>query len=103
MIRETALRELTEETGYSLLPRWRINLSGTLLFIAKILRRDAPSVFGPTVRATGFGRKPEDSESIVESREYSLDDLRSMIAENLIQDANTLALYARLAAKKLIS
>ena len=47
MIRETALRELTEETGYSLVPRRGTDLSGTLLFIARILRRDAPPVFSP--------------------------------------------------------
>ena len=36
LIRETALRELTEETGYSL-ASWRgTDLSGTLLFVARI-------------------------------------------------------------------
>jgi len=31
-----------------------------------------------------------------------LDDIRSMIADSVIQDANTLALYARLSAKRII-
>ena len=103
MIRETALRELTEETGYSLCPGGELTYLGHY-YSSQGFCDETPHLFlARPVRATGFGRKPEDSESIVESREYSLDDLRSMIADSVIQDANTLALYARLAAKKLVS
>jgi hypothetical protein len=49
-----------------------------------------------------LGHQPEESESILESREFSLTELRSMIAESVIQDANTLALFARLSAKGFI-
>jgi len=54
------------------------------------------------VHPTGIGYQPEDSESILDCREFSFESLRSMVAEGEIQDANTLALFARLAAKRLI-
>jgi ADP-ribose pyrophosphatase len=102
MIRQTALRELTEETGYSL------GAAGELIYLGHYYSSqgfcdETPHLFlARPVHATGFGRKPEDSESIVECREFSLDDIRSMIADSVIQDANTLALYARLSAKQII-
>ena len=102
MIRQTALRELTEETGYSL------GAAGELIYLGHYYSSqgfcdETPHLFlARPVHATGFGRKPEDSESIIECREFSLDDIRSMIADSVIQDANTLALYARLSAKRII-
>jgi ADP-ribose diphosphatase len=102
MIRQTALRELTEETGYSL------GAAGELIYLGHYYSSqgfcdETPHLFlARPVHATGFGRKPEDSESIIECREFSLDDIRSMIADSVIQDANTLALYARLSAKQII-
>ena len=103
MIRETALRELTEETGYSLVCRRGIDLSGTLLFIARILRRNASSVFGPACPSNRIWTKTRTiANQSWRCREFSLKDLRSMIADSVIQDANTLALFARLSAKKLI-
>jgi ADP-ribose pyrophosphatase len=101
-IRQTALRELTEETGYSL------DAAGELIYLGHYYSSqgfcdETPHLFlARPVHATGFGRKPEDSESIIECREFSLDDIRSMIADRVIQDANTLALYARLSAKQII-
>ena len=101
-IRQTALRELTEETGYSL------GAAGELIYLGHYYSSqgfcdETPHLFlARPVHATGFGRKPEDSESIIECREFSLDDIRSMIADSVIQDANTLALYARLSAKQII-
>jgi len=54
------------------------------------------------VKPTALKHQPEDSESIVECREFSIQELSTMIADNVIQDANTLALFARLSAKKLL-
>jgi ADP-ribose pyrophosphatase len=101
-IRGTALRELTEETGYSL------GDAGELIYLGHYYSSqgfcdETPHLFlARPVHATGLGRNPEDSESIFECREFSLDDIRSMIADSVIQDANTLALYARLSAKRII-
>ena len=101
-IRETALRELTEETGYSLV------LGGELIYLGYYYSSqgysdEMPHLFlARPVKPTGLGHQPDDSESIVESREFSLQELSTMIADNVIQDANTLALFARLSAKKLL-
>jgi ADP-ribose pyrophosphatase len=102
LIRETALRELTEETGYSLMT------GGELIYLGHYYSSqgysdETPHLFlARSVEPTGFGLQPDESESIVECREFSLNDLTSMIADSVIQDANTLALFARLSAKKLI-
>ncbi|MBV8378544.1 MAG: NUDIX hydrolase [Verrucomicrobia bacterium] len=102
IIRETALRELTEETGYSLVS------GGDLIYLGHYYSSQGYSdetchlFLARPVRATGFGQKPDESESIVECREFSLPELGSMIAESVIQDANTLALFARLSARKLL-
>jgi 8-oxo-dGTP pyrophosphatase MutT (NUDIX family) len=102
MIRQTALRELIEETGYSL------GAAGELIYLGHYYSSqgfcdETPHLFlARPVHATGFGRKPEESESIIECREFGLEDIRSMIADSVIQDANTLALYARLSAKRII-
>jgi ADP-ribose pyrophosphatase len=101
-IRETALREMTEETGYSLLPEGELTYLGHY-YSSQGYSDETPHLFlARPVRPTGLGHQPEESESILESREFSLTELRSMIAESVIQDANTLALFARLCAKGFI-
>jgi ADP-ribose pyrophosphatase len=102
LIRETAVRELTEETGYSLMAGGELTYLGHY-YSSQGFCDETPHLFvARPVLATGFGRRPEDSESILECREFSLDALTSMIADSVIQDANTLALFARLSAKRLI-
>lgn len=101
-IRETALREMTEETGYSLLPEGELTYLGHY-YSSQGYSDETPHLFlARPVQPTGLGYQPEESESILESREFSLTELRSMIAESVIQDANTLALFARLCAKGFI-
>ena len=102
MIRETALRELTEETGYSLADGGELTYLGHY-YSSQGYSDETPHLFlAKPVEATGFGQKPDESESIVECREFSLQELSSMIAESVIQDANTLASFARLTAKRFI-
>ena len=102
LIRETALREMTEETGYSLLPGGELTYLGHY-YSSQGYSDETPHLFlARPVQPTGLGHQPEESESILESREFSLTELRSMIAESVIQDANTLALFARLFAKGFI-
>ena len=102
LIRETALREMTEETGYSLLPEGELTYLGHY-YSSQGYSDETPHLFlARPVQPTGLGHQPEESESILESREFSLTELRSMIAESVIQDANTLALFARLFAKGFI-
>jgi ADP-ribose diphosphatase len=102
MIRETALRELTEETGYSLAAGGDLTYLGHY-YSSQGYSDEMPHLFlARPVQATGLGHQPDESESIMECREFSLEELSSMIAESKIQDANTLASFARLSAKRLI-
>jgi ADP-ribose pyrophosphatase len=102
MIREAALRELTEETGYSLSTGGELTYLGHY-YSSQGFCDETPHLFlARPVQVSGLGRRPDDSESIVECREFSLEDLSSMIADSVIQDANTLAMFARLSAKRII-
>jgi len=102
VIRETALRELTEETGYSLVAGGELIYLG-YYYSSQGYSDEMPHLFlARPVRTTGQGHQPDDSESIVECREFSFQELSTMIADNVIQDANTLALFARLSAKELL-
>jgi ADP-ribose pyrophosphatase len=101
-IRETALRELTEETGYSLAVEGELTYLGHY-YSSQGYSDEMPHLFlARPVKPTGLGHQPDESESIVECREFSFEELRTMIADSVIQDANTLALFARLSAKKLL-
>jgi ADP-ribose pyrophosphatase len=100
-IRETALRELTEETGYSLASGGELIYLGHY-YTSQGYSDETPHLFlARPVKPTGLGHQPDDSESIVECREFSFAELSTMIADTVIQDANTLALFARMSAKKL--
>ncbi len=102
LIRETALRELTEETGYALASGGELTYLGHY-YSSQGYSDEMPHLFlARPVHPTGLGYQPEESESILECREFSFETLRSMIAESEIQDANTLALFARLAARRII-
>jgi ADP-ribose pyrophosphatase len=102
LIRQTALREMTEETGYSLAQGGQLTYLGHY-YSSQGFCDETPHLFlARPVQPTGYGNRPDESESIVECREFSLNDLRSMIADSVIQDANTLALFARLSAKRFI-
>ena len=102
LIRETALRELTEETGYELAAGGELVYLGHY-YSSQGYSDETPHLFlARPVRATGLGHQPDDSETIVECREFTFSELSSMIADSVIQDANTLATFARLSARKLL-
>lgn len=99
---KVALRELREETGYELAPAGELIPLGhfysspgftderAFLFAARFVQRSAD------------GYAPEEDEAILESREFSLDEIAEMIAEGRISDAHTLSTWARLRARKMI-
>jgi hypothetical protein len=45
----------------------------------------------------------DESEAILDCREFSIEELRCMIAANQISDANTLSMWARLVAGGFLS
>ena len=101
-IRNVALRELHEETGFDLSPNGELIPLGHFfsspgftdehcyLFLAR------PVVPSPA-------HKPEEGEGIVDCRAFTASELAGMIAENEIRDSNTLSMCARLAARGLLT
>ncbi len=96
----TALRELEEETGY------RLSQGGELIelgfyFASPGFTDEREHLFlARPVELTG---NKSEGEAISDCRLFSVDEIRRMIAENEIEDANTLACFGRLVARGLIS
>jgi len=102
LLKATALRELTEESGYELSAVGKLIDLGWYYASPGFTDEQQYLFLARPVRATGDSAQIDTNEIIVESREFTLEQLRSMVAENIIQDANTLALFARLSARGLI-
>jgi 8-oxo-dGTP pyrophosphatase MutT (NUDIX family) len=102
-IRETARRELTEETGYELIPGGDLTFLGHFYSSQGFTDETQHLFLARPVRPTGKSHQPDQSEAIAECREFTLAELRAMVAGHIIQDANTLGLFARLTAKNLLA
>ena len=103
VIRETAVRELREETGYELVPGGELMSLGHFYSSQGFTDETQHLFLARPVRATGKGHQPDHSEAIAESREFTFAELRAMVASRIIQDANTLGVFARLMAKGLFA
>jgi ADP-ribose pyrophosphatase len=101
-LRETAIRELKEESGYELAAGGELTGLGHYFASPGFTDEQQYLFLARPVQANGAEARIDTSETIAESREFTLEELRSMMAENIIQDANTLALFARLYARGLI-
>ncbi len=92
----TAHRELAEEAGF--------RVTGELIALGTFYSSagftdERSHLFLATDVVPGAGdHRPDEAEAIVECRAFTLDELRDWIARGEICDANTLALFARLAA-----
>jgi ADP-ribose pyrophosphatase len=102
LVKATALRELAEESGYELGAGGELIALGHYFASPGFTDEQQYLFLARPVRTNRNGARVDTSEAIAESREFTLEQLRSMIAENIIQDANTLALFARLCAHGLI-
>jgi ADP-ribose pyrophosphatase len=96
-IKAIALRELREEAGYEL------SNDGELIALGYYFSSpgftDERGYFflaRPVEPCANYVR--DEAESIVDCREFGIEELRRMIAKNEIQDANTLSMWARLGA-----
>src|SRR5213595_1812195 len=101
-IGQVALRELREEAGYELAK------DGDLIALGHYFSSpgftDERGYFflaRPVVQSADYVR--DESESILDCRAFGIPEIRRMIAENEIRDANTLAICARLAARGFLS
>jgi ADP-ribose diphosphatase len=102
-IKNVALRELREEAGYEL------GKDGELIPIGHYFSSpgftDERGYFflaRPVQRCKGSPDRDE-AESILDCREFTVDQVRGMIAANEIRDANTLGICAALAARGILS
>jgi ADP-ribose pyrophosphatase len=101
-LQQTALRELAEEAGYELTADGTLTYLGHYFPSQGFTDEENHLFLARTVRKNGIGFQPERAEAISHHGEFTLDELRSMIAASTIQDANTLALFARLMARGLV-
>jgi ADP-ribose pyrophosphatase len=100
-IRQVALRELREEAGYELAKDGELIALGH--YFSSPGFTDERSYFflaRPVVVCADYMR--DESESILDCRSFTIFEIRWMIAENEIRDANTLSLLTRLWARELL-
>ncbi len=101
-IEQVALRELREEAGYELTQDGQVIALGH--YFSSPGFTDERGYFflaRPVEPSAGYVR--DETEAIVDCREFSVKELRRMITENEIRDANTLSMWARLGAAGFLS
>lgn len=100
-LQATARRELQEEAGVES-PR---ELVGLGYFYSSVGFTDecCHLFLAADVVPTADGPAPDAQEAILETGAFTSAELRQMVAQGEIVDANTLALYARLCARDLLS
>ena len=101
-LRQTALRELAEEAGYQLTADGSLTYLGHYFPSQGFTDEENHLFVASPVHKNEIGFQPEHAEAISAHREFSVDELRTMIAESIVQDANTLALFARMVARGLV-
>jgi len=101
-IEQVALRELREEGGYQLAKDGELIALGD--YFSSPGFTDERGYFflaRPVESIANYVR--DESESVLDCRAFSIPEIRRMIAENEIRDANTLGCCARLAARGFLS
>jgi 8-oxo-dGTP pyrophosphatase MutT (NUDIX family) len=98
---QVALRELREEAGYELAHDGKLISLGHY-FTSPGFTNEQGHFFlaRPVEPCSNYVR--DESESILDCRAFTVSEIRQMIAENEIRDANTLSLWARLSARDLL-
>jgi 8-oxo-dGTP pyrophosphatase MutT (NUDIX family) len=102
-IRECALRELREETGYELTDDGELIPLGHYSSSPGFTDEHGFLFLARPVQRSAAGDRHEETESILDCRAFAVGEICRMIADNDIRDGNTLAIYARLAAGGFIS
>jgi len=100
-IEHVTLRELREEAGYELASDGELIALG--YYFSSPGFTDERGYFflaRPVAPCPVYVR--DESESILDCRPFSIPEIRRMIAENEVRDANTLSLWARLSARGLL-
>jgi len=102
-IAAVALKELREETGFELAEGGDLIPLGDYFTSPGFTDERGYCFLARPVRESAEGHSREESESILDCRAFTADEIRDMIASNEIRDANTLAIWSRLLARGLLS
>jgi ADP-ribose pyrophosphatase len=102
-IEQVALRELREETGYKLAQDGRLIPLGHYFSSPGFTDERGYFFLARPVQPCEEGPERDEGESILDCRKFSVAEIRRMIADNEIRDANTLGICAMLAARGLLS
>src|ERR1700716_1047305 len=100
-IETVALRELREETGFELAEGGELIPLGDYFTSPGFTDERGYFFLARPVRESADGHSHDESESILDCRAFTPEELRAMIASNEICDANTLAICARLLSRGL--
>jgi ADP-ribose pyrophosphatase len=101
-IRNSALRELREETGYEPGPGSEIIPLGYYFSSQGFTDEHCFMFLAKGVVPSAAGHAHDTTEAILETKAFTPDELRALIANNEIRDANTLSVYARMCARGLL-
>ena len=102
-IKNTALREVREETGYELGQNGELISLGYFFSSPGFTDERGYFFLARPVQPCAEGPDREEGESILDCRGFNSEEIRRMIADNEIRDANTLGICATLAARGLLS
>src|SRR3954467_688873 len=102
-IKNTALREVREETGYQLAPGAELISLGYFFSSPGFTDERGYFFLARPVQPCAEGPDREEGESILDCRGFTSEEIRRMISDNEIRDANTLGICAALAARGLLS
>lgn len=102
-IKDVALRELREETGYELASDGQLIPLGHYFSSPGFTNERGYLFLARPVHPCEEGSHHDEGESILDCREFTVEEIRLMIAKNDICDANTLSISARLATHGLLS
>ncbi|PYK05260.1 MAG: hypothetical protein DME67_05795 [Verrucomicrobia bacterium] len=102
-IEQVALRELSEEAGYELAKDGELIALGYYFSSPGFTDERGYFFLARPVQRRKEPQGREEAESILDCREFTVEQIRRMIAENEIRDANTLGICATLSARGLLS
>ena len=102
-IEQVALRELREESGYELASDGQLISLGHYFSSPGFTDERGYLFLARPVQLCEEGSHHDEGESILDCREFTVQEIRLMIAENDICDANTLSICAALAARRVLS
>ena len=101
-IKNVALRELREEAGYELAEDGELIPLGHYFSSPGFTDERGYLFLARSVQPCKEAPARDEAESILDCREFTVEEIRRMIAENEIRDANTLGICAALAARGLL-